>query len=69
MDDSIKEMSRVISHELVLKVSVVMSWVESNNYELSQLNTLVKQIQQNTIYLPTLVTCIITNNVYRISIY
>lgn len=69
MDDNIKTISTIIAQKLALQKKAVILWVETNNYELLQLNILAKQIHYNEIYIPTLVDSIIHNNTYRISIY
>ena len=66
MKENIKEISTIIANKLVLREKAVILWVETNKYEFFQLNTLVSQIHFSKIFIPGLVTCIITNNVYRI---
>lgn len=69
MDNGIIELSRVISHKLVLSEKAVETWVINNSYNFLQLNTIINQIHHNKVYLPTLVDAIIYNKKYRISIY
>ena len=69
MDDSIKTISEIIANKLALQKEVVMLWVETNDYELLQLNTIAKQIHYNDIYIPTLVDSIINNETYHIAVY
>lgn len=69
MDDSIKTISIIIANKLVLQEKAVILWVKTNKYKLLQLNTLAKQITYNKICLPTLVSAIIHNSNYRISVY
>ena len=69
MSDSINIITGIIADKLDLTRSVVRAWVESNNYDLMQLNTISKQIHYNEIYIPTLVDAIINNKKYQISIY
>jgi hypothetical protein len=69
MNDSIKHVSNTIAHRLVLQEKAVKKWVKSNKYDLLQLNTIARQIHNNDIYLPTLVSAITYNRKYRISVY
>lgn len=69
MKADIKQFSQTIANLLDLSEKVVMLWVKSNKYGSQQLKVLAKQICQETVYLATLITCIKTNNTYRISIY
>ncbi len=69
MADSIEIITIIIAEKLVMNLSTVKIWVESNNYTLLQLNVMSKQIHYSEIDLPTLVDAIIYNKKYQISIY
>ncbi len=69
MDENITTITNVIALKLAMEPSVVKTWVETNNYDMEQLNIIAKQIHYNEIYLPTLVDAIIHNKDYQISTY
>lgn len=69
MTDTIKTLIDGIANKLAMQSKAVKKWVKSNDYSIDQLLYISKQISQNDIYLPTLVSAIINNSKYRISIY
>ena len=69
MTDTTKTLIDGIATKLALQSKAVKKWVKFNNYSVDQLVCINRQIANNEIYLPTLVSAIINNSKYRISIY
>ena len=69
MTDTTKTLIDSIAAKLALQYKAVKKWVKSNDYSADQLLFLSKQISDNDIPIFKLITAIINNSKYRISIY
>ena len=69
MTDTTKTLIDLIANKLALQYKSVKKWVKSNDYSVDQLLFLSKQISSNEISINKLITAIINNSKYRISIY
>ena len=69
MDKNTKTSLELIAEKLALQFKAVKKWYKTNKYDSDQLCVINRQIMYNEIYLPTLVSAIINNSKYRISIY
>ena len=69
MTDTTKTLIYCIANKLDLQSKAVKKWVKSNDYSADQLLFLSKQISSNEISINKLITAIINNSKYRISIY
>jgi hypothetical protein len=69
MTATTKTLIDIIAYKLALQSKAVKKWAKSNNYNVDQLIFLSQQINNNDIPIAKLITAIINNSKYRISIY
>jgi len=69
MTDTTKTLIACIAVKLSLDAKTVKRWVKSNGYSVDQLLFIEKQISLNEIPIPKLISAIVNNSEYRISIY
>jgi hypothetical protein len=69
MKKNIRTLLELLANKLCLQYRVVKNWYKTNEYDQQQLEVINRQVANNDIYIPTLVSSIINKSEYRISIY
>lgn len=69
MSSNTKTLLELLADKLSLQFKAVKKWYKTNKYDTQQLEVINRQVTNDDIVIYTLVSAIVNNSEYRISIY